>query len=61
MVTAKNKQMQALAMIDGAVVKRMLADQLWEEAEKEMAQARAVLDELADEAAWSACDPEVEI
>ena len=41
-----NKQQQALAMIDGALAKKYLAEQLREEAEREFVQARMLLDEL---------------
>jgi hypothetical protein len=50
MITRENKQLQALAMIDGALAKRMLAKQLWEESKKEFVQARQILDDIAGEA-----------
>lgn len=50
MITRENKQLQALAMIDGALAKRMLSKQLWAESEKEFVQARQLLDEIAGEA-----------
>ena len=48
MITRENKQMQALAMIDGALAKRFLAEQLREEAEKDMALARTILNEIKE-------------
>ena len=48
MITRENKQLQALAMIDGAVAKRMLAEQLQHEAEKDMALARQILNEIKE-------------
>ncbi len=48
MVTREDKRLQALAMIDGAVAKRMLAEQLQHEAEKDMALARTILDEIKE-------------
>ena len=50
MVTREDKQLQALAMIDGALAKRFLAEQLWEESKKEFVQARQILDDIAREA-----------
>ena len=49
MIIAENKQLQALAMIDGALAKKYLAEQLREEAEREFVQARMLLDELKEE------------
>lgn len=54
-----DKQKQAVAIILSAMQKRTMAQTLWDEAEKEMAEGRAILDELVEEAAWAACDPEV--
>lgn len=48
MITRENKQLQALAMIDGAVAKRLLAEQLQAEAEKDMALARTILNEIKE-------------
>ena len=48
MVTREDKRLQALAMIDGALAKRMLAEQLQAEAEKDMAEARTILNEIKE-------------
>ena len=48
MITKENKRLQALAMIDGALAKKYLAEQLREEAEREFVQARMILDELKE-------------
>ena len=48
MLMRADKKMQALAMIDGAVAKRLLAEQLQQEAERDMAEARAILDEIKE-------------
>lgn len=50
MLMRADKKMQALAMIDGALAKKYLAEQLKEEAEREFVQAMMILDELKEAA-----------
>lgn len=49
MKTKADKQKRAVAIILSAMQKRTLAQTLWDDAEKELAEGRAILEELVEE------------